>query len=474
MKKVGIIGAGPAGLACGVMLAKKGIAVDIYDNDTSVGGLSKSFALWEQRVDLGPHRFFSTDPRVNRIWSYFVGNNYVMVDRLTRIYYGRKFFFYPVKAFNALKNLGVLTAGECVLSYLHALVKPKGREKNFEEWVSDKFGYKLYSIFFKTYSERLWGIPCTELDADFARQRIKGLNLSEVIRDAFFGGGAKRHKTLLDRFAYPQNGAGEPYENMAKYIEEHGGRIHLSSRVKGIQTEDKRVTGIELENGTIEKMDYIVSTAPFTEMLMSVPELGEESRKIASELSYRNTTLVYLRIKDRNLFRDNWLYIHENSVQVGRITNFSNWSPYTKKGSKDTILALEYWSYDDDILWKMKDEELIALARKDLIQTGLVKKNTIGEGYVVRLHKSYPVYGLGYREKLSKLQKAAEQLENICFIGRNGSFKYNNQDHSLLMGMMAAKNILAGRKLYDLWKVNTDGEYQEKARQTMKSRRSGS
>ncbi|MBP3296066.1 MAG: FAD-dependent oxidoreductase [Lachnospiraceae bacterium] len=467
MMKVGIIGAGPAGLACGVMLAAKGIAVDIYEGASAVGGMTKSFELWGQRVDLGPHRFFSKDQRVNRLWSYFTGKDYVMVDRLTRIYYDKKFFLYPVKAVNALSNLGVLTATECVFSYLHALTKPKGQEKSFEEWVANKFGYKLYSIFFKTYSERLWGIPCTELDADFARQRIKGLNMSEVIRDALFGGGAKRHKTLLDRFAYPRNGAGEPYENMATFIREHGGTIHLSTRIKGIYTEDKKATGIELENGTIEKADYVVSTASFTDMLKSIPELGDDVHKIASELTYRNTTLVYLCIKDNDLFRDNWLYIHEPSVQMGRITNFSNWSPYMRNGSKDTILALEYWSYDEDALWHMNDEELIELARKDLMRTGLVQKDTIGEGHVVRLHRSYPVYGLGYSEKLSMLQKAADQLENICFVGRNGSFKYNNQDHSLLMGMMAAKNILAGRKLYDLWTVNTDDEYQEKARQTM-------
>ena len=465
--KVGIIGAGPAGLACGVMLASKGVEVEVFESDTAVGGMTKSFELWGQRVDLGPHRFFSADKRVNRIWSYFTGKDYVMVDRLTRIYYDKKFFLYPVKAMNALGNLGLLSAAECVFSYLVAQMKPKGQEKNFEEWVSRRFGYKLYSIFFKTYSERLWGIPCTELDADFARQRIKGLNMWEVIRDAVLGGGAQRHKTLLDRFAYPKNGAGEPYENMAEYIKQRGGKIHLSTPVKRVITENKVVTGLELEDGTIEKLDYVVSTAPFTDLLRSISELGEDVYRAAEALTYRNTTLVYLRVEDSDLFQDNWLYIHDPSVQVGRITNFSNWSPYMKNGSKDTILALEYWSYDEDALWNMEDDALIALARKDLVQTGLVKKDTIRDGYVMRLHQSYPVYDRGYSEKLEILQKAADQLENIAFVGRNGSFKYNNQDHSLLMGMMAAKNILAGEKKYDLWTVNTDGEYQEKAKQTL-------
>ncbi|MBO6299241.1 MAG: FAD-dependent oxidoreductase [Lachnospiraceae bacterium] len=467
--KVGIIGAGPAGLACGAALVSKGVEVEIFESASGVGGMTKSFELWGQQVDLGPHRFFSANREVNHFWSHFTGKDYVMVDRLTRIYYEKKFFLYPVKAMNALTNLGFFTAAQCVFSYLTAQLKPKGQEQNFEEWVSRRFGYKLYSIFFKTYSERLWGIPCTELDADFARQRIKGLNMWEVIRDAVFGGGSKRHKTLLDRFAYPQNGAGEPYEKMADYIRDHGGKIHLSAPVKRIITEGFKATAVELEDGTIKELDQIVSTAPFTDMLMSIPALGSQIHKIASEMIYRNTTLVYLRVEDSTLFKDNWLYIHDPSVQVGRITNFRNWSPFMLHGSKDSILALEYWSSDDDKMWHMTDEEMIELAREDILRTGLVKKGTVKEGHIERLHRSYPVYNSGYGKKVEELQNAADQLDNICFIGRNGSFKYNNQDHSLLMGIYAAKNILAGYKKYDLWKVNTDGEYQEGAKQTMKS-----
>ncbi len=465
--KVGIIGAGPAGMSCAAVLAAKGVEVEIYEADDQIGGLTKSFSLWGQRVDLGPHRFFCANDHVNYIWQRFTGKDYVMVDRQTRIFYRNRFFMYPVKAMNALKNLGFREAAECVLSYAKAQFRPTGNEKNFEEWVSRKFGYKLYSIFFKTYSERLWGMPCTELDADFARQRIKGLDLWEVIRDAFFGGGGQKHKTLLEQFAYPAMGAGEPYEKMADYIRRKGGRVFLSTPVKRIITRDREAYAVELESGEKREVDFVISTAPFSDMLSGIPELEDEIHTLAQSLEYRNTTLVYLRITEENIFKDNWLYIHEPKVNAGRITNFRNWSPYMTGGSKDTILALEYWSYDQDELWKMDDQQLIDLARKDIINTGLVKEEAVKDGYVVQLHRSYPVYRAGYNETMKKLQEAADSVKNVYFIGRNGSFKYNNQDHSVYMGILAAQNILLGRKKYDLWTVNTDANYQEKGRQKL-------
>ncbi len=464
--KVGIIGAGPAGMSCGALLAAKGISVTVFESDKEIGGLTKSLELWGEKVDLGPHRFFSENRSVNSFWEHFTGKDYVMIDRLTRIYYRQKFFLYPVKAFDALKNLGLCAAAECVLSYFAAQLKPKGKEKSFEEWVSNRFGKKLYSIFFKTYSERLWGISCRELDADFARQRIKGLNLMEVVKDALFGGGAQKHKTLLDRFAYPEEGAGAPYEKMAEYIRKRGGTIRTETKVRRICTRDGKAYAIELENGELQEFDHIVSTAPITEMICRIPELGDGIHRIANSLTYRNTTLVYLHIGDNELFKDNWLYIHDPSVTVGRITNFANWRKDGEKG-KNSILALEYWSYDDDELWKMDDAALIGLAKRDIVKTGLVKAETILDGHVVRLHQSYPVYDSSYRKKMRIIQKAADRYENISFIGRNGSFKYNNQDHSVLMGILAAKNILAGYRKYDLWEVNTDTKYQEAGKQKL-------
>ncbi|MBQ2314535.1 MAG: FAD-dependent oxidoreductase [Treponema sp.] len=459
--KVGIIGAGPAGLTCAVKLAEQGVDVSIYESDKTVGGMTKSFDLWGQKVDLGPHRFFSMDQRINDFWLSYVGEDYIMVDRLTRIFYKHKFFLYPVRAFNALANLGVWEAFLCILSYFRAQFKKKGSEKSFEEWVSNRFGYRLYSIFFKSYSERLWGIPCTELDADFARQRIKGLNMLEVIKSALFHQGGSKHKTLVDRFAYPKFGAGVPYENIAKKITELGGHIYLETPVKGIKTEGGKACGIVFADGKEEKFDFVVSTAPFTEMLCSIPDFSDEVRSLAQSLTYRNTTLVYLEVTNPDIFKDNWIYVHDKTVTMGRITNFRNWSPFMLNGKESTILALEYWSYDNDEQWQYSDAQMVDLAKSDIVKAGLAKTEEIKDGYVVRMHRSYPVYDTGYQQKMVKLQAAADSIGNMLFIGRNGSFKYNNQDHSILMGLLAAENILSGTNKNNLWLVNTDYDYQE-------------
>ncbi len=459
--KIAVIGAGPAGLSCAIKLREAGNEVDIFESEHTPGGMTKSFDIWGQRVDIGPHRFFSMDDKINSFWKKYEGKDYEMVDRLTRIYYKKKFFLYPVKAANALVNLGLMEAASCVLSYLRACFIPKGDEKTFEDWVAHKFGYKLYSIFFKTYSERLWGISCKELDADFARQRIKGLDLFEVIKSAIIPQKGTKHKTLVEQFAYPNMGAGTPYENIVRIMENSRSHIFYDTTIKGLIVEDGKCKGIVKEDGTKLTYDYVVSTAPFTDMIKSISGLPEEVYSAAEKLVYRNTTLVYLKVNKKNLFKDNWLYIHEKSVRFGRMTNFRNWSPYITRNENATILALEYWSYDEDKLWKASDKKLIELAKREAAKTGLVNEEDIEDGYVLRLHRSYPVYSMGYQENLDILQKAADGIENVVFIGRNGSFKYNNQDHSILMGLLAAENIISGTRKNNLWAVNTDYDYQE-------------
>ena len=460
---VAVIGAGPAGLTCALKLVEAGIHVDVYESDSTVGGMTKSFELWGQQVDLGPHRFFSKDERINNFWLEQVGKEYIMVDRLTRIYYDRKFFLYPVKAMNALVNLGLFKAIACIMSYFKAKAfgKNKGKEKTFEEWVSNKFGYMLYSIFFKTYSERLWGIKCSELDADFARQRIKGLDMLEVIKSALFHSGGTKHKTLLEQFAYPKMGGGVPYDIIAEKIKKLGSNVYLNTAIKGIDVKDKKCLGIIDADGKTKAYDYVVSTAPFTEMLCSIEELGKDIHDLARSLVYRNTTLVYLEIENDDIFKDNWIYVHDTNVTFGRITNFRNWSPYMLNGKKSSILCLEYWSYDCDDLWNYDDEKMISLAKEEIVKTGLVKQSELKEGYVIKMHRSYPVYNTGYQDKMNILQKSADSISNLAFIGRNGSFKYNNQDHSILMGLLAAENIIAGDRHNNLWNVNTDYDYQE-------------
>ena len=460
---VAVIGAGPAGLTCALKLAEAGIHVDVYESDSTVGGMTKSFELWGQQVDLGPHRFFSKDDRINNFWLEQVGKDYIMVDRLTRIYYNKKFFLYPVKAMNALMNLGFFKALACIFSYFKAQVfgKNKGKEKTFEEWVSNKFGWMLYSIFFKTYSERLWGIKCSELDADFARQRIKGLDMLEVIKSALFHSGGTKHKTLLEQFAYPKMGGGVPYETVARKIKDAGSNVYLNSPIKGIDVKDGKAVGVVLPDGKKKAYDYVVSTAPFTEMLCSIDELGNDIHELARSLVYRNTTLVYLEVARKDIFKDNWIYVHDTNVTFGRMTNFRNWSPFMLNGKDSSILCLEYWSYDDDALWNYDDAQMVALAKEEIVKTGLVRAEELKDGYVIKMHRSYPVYNTGYQEKMNVLQAAADKIQNLAFIGRNGSFKYNNQDHSILMGLLCADNIVAGDRHNNLWNVNTDYDYQE-------------
>lgn len=397
--------------------------------------------------------------RVNAFWREQLGDEYILINRLTRIFYNKKFFHYPIKAIDALLKLGLWEAFLCMASYASAQFRKRGNEASFEAWVSNRFGHRLYSIFFKAYSERLWGIPCTELDADFAAQRIKGLNLLEVIKSTFNSKTGKKHKTLVDQFTYPRFGSGQVYNNMAEKIGSN--RIHLNTPAKRIITENGIVKGIELSDGEVQDFDHVVSTAPLTEMVRSIQEIDPQVHLLTEELTYRNTTLVYLQVKQQNIFKDNWIYVHEKDLQVGRISNFRNWSPAMWQGREEAILALEYWSYDTDELWNLPNDQLIDLAQHDIAATGLVEFGDVLQGHVVKLHRSYPVYTRGYRNKMTVIQKAVEKIENLSLIGRNGSFKYNNQDHSILMGLLAAENIAVG-SCHNLWQINTDYDYQER------------
>lgn len=464
--RVAVIGAGAAGLTAAYRLAGDGLDVDVFEAGDAVGGLARSITLWGQRVDLGPHRFFSSDPRVNKLWLEVVGRDYRMIDRLTRIWYRDRFFHYPLKAGDALKNLGAFEAARCVASYgrVRALRKlaPRDDDGSFESWVTDRFGRRLYGIFFKTYSEKLWGIPCTELDADFAAQRIKKLSLSEAIRNAMKGGGSTEHKTLVDRFAFPLHGSGVAYERLADGIVARGGRVRVRAPVKGIRVEGGNVVGIDLADGETWRGDHVISTMPFTQMVRSLPDAPEAVRRATDALTFRNTILVYLHVEGSGLFPDQWLYVHSNEVRMGRITNFRNWTPELYGDSPNTILAIEYWCYDDDAEWREDDAALIARATAEMGKTGLLEGRRVLDGHVVRLRRCYPVYKRGYREHVDTITSWLRTFPNLTPIGRYGAFKYNNQDHSILMGLLAAENI-AHAAGHDLWGINTDYEYQEAA-----------
>ena len=464
MKHVAVIGAGPAGMTAAYQLSQAGYSVDVFEADSQVGGLSKSLSLWNQTVDLGPHRYFSNEKRINELWLEVVKKDYVMVDRLTRIFYKNRFFFYPLKPFDALLKLGIWEAIRCVLSYgKYAVFKKPIETDTFDRWVTSRFGKRLFEIFFKTYSEKLWGLNCEQIDADFASQRIKGLTLFGAIWNALSAGKGNKHKTLVDRFAYPIGGTGAVYQKMADHIEENGGKIRLKSRIVGVNTLQKKVTGLKLADGSEPVFDHVISTMPLTHLVNSLPSKPKLVEDAVASLSFRNTILVYLEVQNKDLFPDNWLYVHTPGIKCGRVTNFRNWSKDLYKSSAASILCMEYWCNDTDEIWQLGNEQLGRLAQEEIIKTGLTKDSKISNTYVVRVPRSYPVYKVGYKSHLEPIIDFLDQFDSLIPIGRYGSFKYNNQDHSILMGLLAAENIIAGKKIHDLWNINTDDSYQEES-----------
>jgi len=463
--KIAVIGAGPAGMTAAYEISKRlgdnVDTLDLFEKSDRVGGLAKSIELWDQRVDLGPHRFFSHDARINSLWLEVVKEQYEIVDRQTRIYYKKKFFDYPIRPFNALKGLGIFEAVRCLLSYAGERLFPTRDTSTFEGWVTSRFGKRLYRIFFKTYSEKLWGIPCTELDSDFAAQRIKKLSLLEAIKNAFSRGIKNKHATLVDQFAYPTGGTGSVYESMQAMIESRGGHIHVNTGVQRVITRNGKAQSLQLENGEIREYDHIISSMPISLLVERLPEVPKSVVALSKSLKFRNTILVYLRMERTDLFTDQWLYIHEKSLQMGRVTNFRNWVRQIYRDSESTILCLEYWCYFEDRLWSLSPDQLISLAKDEIARTGLVDMKDVKEGYVERLPRCYPVYFRGYRETMEPVEKYLSSVENLHVIGRYGAYKYNNQDHSILMGMLASENILEETG-HNLWAINTDYEvYQE-------------
>ena len=462
-QRVAVIGAGPAGLTAAYKLQLGGVQVTLYEASGSVGGMAKSFELWGQIVDLGPHRFFSSDPRVNEFWLDSLDNEYVMVNRLTRIFYKNRFFSYPIQAKNALIGLGIFEAVRCVLSYAKVKVKPIKDESKFDSWVINRFGSRLFQIFFKSYTEKLWGISCSILDADFAAQRIKKLSLFEAIKGAFLGNRGNKHRTLVDEFAYPKLGAGDIYNRLSEKFISAGGILNLNSPVNEIELLSNQVA-ISLVTDDPQVFDHVISTMPLTQLVQKIGA-PESILKKTKELKFRNTILVYLKVEGKNPFPDQWIYVHAENLQTGRITNFRNWTESINKGHQENIICLEYWCYDNEDMWRSDDEKLIKLATSELYATNLVARDSIHEGFVRRVPKCYPVYSSGYKDILEPVQDHLRGIKSVTPIGRYGSFKYNNQDHSILMGLLAAQNLLGGQYT-DLWTINTDYDYQESARIT--------
>jgi len=467
-KKVVIIGAGPSGLTAAYELCKIGVKSVVLEKDEVVGGISRTVNYRGYLFDIGGHRFFTKVKAVDDLWREILEEEkFLKRRRLSRIYYNKKFFHYPLQPTNALFGLGIYNSFRTFLSYSKTQLFPIKPELSFEDWISNRFGRRLYYTFFKTYTEKVWGIPCNEISAEWAAQRIKGLSLLSALKNALITSQPKNKsniiKTLIDSFEYPEKGPGMMWETVADIIKSKGSQLKLNAGVEKILWQKDKVTALEIttdgKNELIPGTDFI-SSMPIQELVRKMePSVPDEVRHAADILSYRDFLTVSLIINKANLFEDNWIYIHDEAVKVGRIQNFKNWSPEMVPDPNKTCLGLEYFCFEGDSLWTMSDEDLIKLGTKELGMLELVDPNDVEDGAVVRMPKAYPVYDSKYADALIIIRKFLDDLDNLHLVGRNGMHKYNNQDHSMLTAMLTVKNIMGAN--YNVWDVNVEQEYHE-------------
>jgi protoporphyrinogen oxidase len=461
-----IIGAAPAGLTAAYHLSKQGIKSIILEKSDKVGGISRTETYKGYRFDIGGHRFFTKVDEVNKVWQEILGDKFIKVPRLSRIYYQGKFYDYPLSLLNSISNLGLITSFMFLLSYLNSKIKSEilknVKIETFEDWVIDRFGARLYLTFFKTYTEKVWGIPCNEIRADWAAQRIQGMSLRKAVVNALFGG--QNVKSLINEFDYPILGPGMMWEHCQKILENEGTQVQLNTDVIQIERDGQTVKSIIVQHG--EKTQQImgenfISSMPVTLLLKRLdPPPPKHVLEACCGLKYRDFLIVSLVVNREYLFSDNWIYIHSPEFQVGRIQNFKNWSPAMVPDASKTCLGMEYFCSEGDAIWEMSSKDLIKMATQEVISLELgVKEGDVEDGVVIRQHKAYPVYDGDYRQHLQVIQDYMETFDNLQTVGRNGMHRYNNQDHSMLTAILAAENIL-GEK-HNLWEVNVERSYHE-------------
>ncbi len=470
--KVVIIGAGPAGLTAAYLLSKKKVPVTVLEADPEyVGGISRTAKYKGFHFDIGGHRFFSKSKEVEDFWTEILPDDMLERPRSSRIFYNGQFFAYPLKGTEALMKLGPIEAALCIASYARARAFPNPSPRNFEEWVTNQFGERLFRIFFKTYTEKVWGMPCTEISADWAAQRIKGLSLSTAIKNALIPAKPKSKqdviKTLIDAFRYPRKGPGMLWEECAKKTIALGGKIEMGEKVVhcayDAKTKQWTVTSEKDGKRTTVLAEHVISSAPLRELAHSLePKMSDTAMHAADSLKYRDFLTVMLILKDRDLFDDNWIYIHDPKVKVGRVQNFKSWSPEMVPDPTKCCYGLEYFCFEGDGLWTSSDADLVELAKKELEQIGLGTAAEVLDGCVVRQKKAYPVYDDDYAKHVDVVRAELDaRFPTLHPVGRNGMHKYNNQDHAMMTAMLTVENILADKRAFDVWQVNQDAEYHE-------------
>jgi len=469
-----IIGAGPAGLTAGYLLTKRGREVVVLEKDpTYVGGISRTVNYKDYLFDIGGHRFFSKSREVVDLWKEILPDDFIARPRLSRIYYNGKFFAYPLKAFEALFKLGLINSAACMASYAVAKAFPVKNPKTFHQWVRNQFGERLFSIFFKTYTEKVWGMSCDDISADWAAQRIKGLDLMTAVVNGVANslgikpkGGDAGVKTLIETFQYPRKGPGMMWDAAAARIRAKGGQILMGRAMEQCAWDAKAqvwtVTSLDAEGARhVITARHVISSAPITELTAALSP-SPISRLHARSLRYRDFLTVALIARKAQAFPDNWIYIHDPAVKVGRIQNFLSWSPEMAPNADHACLGLEYFCFEGDGLWSADDAELIELAKAEIAHVGLVKPEDVVDACVVRQPKAYPVYDDAYQANVDVVRMDLERsFPTLHLVGRNGMHKYNNQDHAMMTAMLTVENILAGERKYDVWQVNEDAEYGE-------------
>ena len=462
-----IIGAGPAGLTAAYELSQTGFVPLVLEQDQIVGGIARTVEHAGYRFDIGGHRFFTKIQSIDDWWKQILDDDMLVCSRLSRIHYNNKFFDYPLKPLNAIAGLGPVEALRIAASYVVAQIFPHPVESTFEQWVCNRFGRRLYEIFFKNYTEKVWGMKCSEIGADWAAQRIKNLDFSSLVKSMFLRGKEGEITTLISKFAYPRLGPGMMWERVAQVLEKRGFPVQFGCRATKLHLNEGRLTAVTVKeaSGSESRIcgEHFISSMPIRELISCLDgRVPKQVLEASQKLRYRDFLTVGLIVNDPCVFSDNWIYIHSPNVKVGRIQNFKNWSPEMVPDPSKSSLGLEYFVQKDDELWSAEDGDLIELAKKECAQLGLIDEADVIDGVVIRMEKAYPVYDQSYKENLSAIRTFLDTIPNLQLVGRNGQHRYNNQDHSMLTAIYAARNLCGAD--HDLWEVNVDGEYHEEVK----------